>query len=218
MPNWCNNVVELAHKDPAMMIRARDAFNRGELLNEFIPVPAELKITAGRVGDDNDPKQIELEAQEKANLAKYGYDTWYDFCVNEWGTKWDIGLDGSWGEAVEIDPNGGLTMSFDSAWAPPVPAYDKLLELGFEVRAYYYESGMCFAGVYDDGFDDYFEFGNMTADELADELPEALDEMFCITENMREWEEENAEEDEVQEWYEEGVAKKGLEPHTTKSE
>lgn len=195
MPNWCNNVVELAHKDPAMMIRARDAFNRGEFLQEFIPVPEDLKITAGRVGDETDPKQIALEDQEKINFAKYGYTNWYDYCVNEWGTKWDVGLDGSWGEQAQIQEDGRLTLSFDSAWAPPVPAYDKLLDLGFEVRGYYYESGMCFCGVYDDGFDDYLEFGGMSADQAAEEIPEALDEMFGITESMREYEEENAEED-----------------------
>jgi hypothetical protein len=219
MPNWCNNVVELAHEDPAMMVRAKEAFNRGELLQEFIPVPEDLKITAGRVGDDTDPKQIELEAQEKANLEKYGYDTWYDFCVNEWGTKWDVGLDGSWGEAVEIQEDGRLTLSFDSAWSPPVPAYEKLCDMGFSVRAYYYESGMCFAGIWEDGIDDFYELGECAnADEAEATLPSILDEMFCISENMREWEEENAETDEVQEWYEDGVEKKGLEPHSTKSE
>ena len=36
----------------------------------------------------------------------------------------------------------------------------------------------------------------MSADEAEEYLPEALDEMFCITENMREWEEENEENDE----------------------
>lgn len=208
MPNWCNNVVELAHKDPAMIIRARDAFNRGELLNEFVPVPEELKITAGRVGDDNDPKQIELEAQEQANKAKFGYDTWYDYCVNEWGTKWDVGLDGSYGEGVEIQEDGRLTLSFDSAWAPPVAAYDKLLDLGFSVRAYYYESGMCFAGVYDDGYDDYVEFGNMTADQVADEIPEALDEMFGITECMREYEAEEEIDEELYNFVTEGAEAK----------
>jgi hypothetical protein len=202
-----------------MVLRAKDAFNRGELLQEFIPVPKPLQIVAGTVGDKDDPKQIELEAQTMHNLSTYGYANWYDYCVGEWGTKWDVGLDGSWGEAVEIDPNGSLTLSFDSAWAPPVNAYEKLSEMGFSVRAYYYESGMCFAGIWEDGCDDFYELGDCAnADEAEATLPSILDEMFCISENMREWEEENAEEDEVQEWYEEGVEKKGLEPHSTKSE
>ena len=61
MPNWCSNYVELTHDNPDMLRRAEDAFNRGELLAEFIPVPASLQIVAGRVGDDNDVNQKALD-------------------------------------------------------------------------------------------------------------------------------------------------------------
>ena len=127
MPNWCNNVVEIKHEDPAMIERVRKAFNEGALLNEFIPVPEDLRIVAGTVGPKDSPEQMALEAQEKINRAKYGYTTWYDFCVNEWGTKWDIGADGY--EAQDAD--GGLTLTFDSAWSPPCYAYEKLIEMVF---------------------------------------------------------------------------------------
>ena len=66
--------------------------------------------------------------------------------------------------------------------------------MGFSVRAYYSEPGMGFAGVYEDGFDDYYEFSGMSADEVEEMLPEALNEMYGITESMREWEEENSDE------------------------
>jgi hypothetical protein len=192
MPNWCNNVVELAHEDPAMLERAKAALNRGEFLNEFIPVPKELQIVAGCVGDKDDPKQIELEAQTMHNLSTFGYANWYDYCVGEWGTKWDVGGDGM---TFEIE-NGRISTSFDSAWAPPVAAYEKLVDLGFSVRAYYYEGGMCFAGVWEDFNDDYYDLSNMNSEQVREELPTVLDEMFCISEYMAEWEEENAEEEE----------------------
>jgi len=70
-----------------------------------------------------------------------------------------------------------------------------LEQLGFEVRAYYYEPGMGFAGVYE-GVDECYDYSGMSADEAEEYLPEALNEMFCITESMREWEEENEENDE----------------------
>ena len=192
MPNWCNNVLELAHEDPAMIARAEQALRDGRLLDEFIPVPKDLHIVAGCVGAKDDPKQIALEAQEQANREKHGYATWYDFCVNEWGTKWDVGGDG-----IEPTVNGNtLTTTFDSAWSPPIQAYEKLLDLGFEVRAYYYEPGMAFAGIWDNGDDDFYEYGGYTSDRVAEEFPAALDEMFCISESMAEWEAENAEEEE----------------------
>lgn len=190
MPNWCNNVVELAHEDPAMIVRAKDAFNRGELLQEFIPVPAELQIVAGRVSDPDE--QAKLEAQEKVNFAKYGYTNWYDYCVNEWGTKWDVGLDGAWGDPAEIQEDGRLTLSFDSAWSPPINAYAKLCDLGFSVRGYYFEGGMMFAGVWDDGYDDYVDLGGLSSEQIKEEIPEALDEMFGISEAIAEYEEEES--------------------------
>jgi hypothetical protein len=189
MPNWCNNTVELYHEDAAMLERARAAFNEGKLLNEFIPVPEDLHIVAGSVGAKGSPEQTELELKEEANRLKHGYSTWYDFCVNEWGTKWDIGADGQ--PAQDIP--GGLMLSFDSAWAPPIEAYNKLLDQGFRVRAMYYEPGMAFAGIYEDGSDDYYEYGDMKADEIADTLPAELDEAFCISESVAEWEEDNKE-------------------------
>ena len=117
MPNWCNNYLELTHDDPAMIERAKKAYCDGRLLDEFVPVPKDLHIVAGRVGDDDNPEQIALVEAEARNQEKYGYSTWYDYCVNEWGTKWDVGGDD--GMITEDGPNA-LRMSFDSAWAPRV--------------------------------------------------------------------------------------------------
>jgi len=185
MPNWCNNTVEISHEDPAMLERVRKGFNAGGLLNEFIPVPEELQITAGRTGDPEENKKI-IEVEE-SNRLKYGYSNWYDFCVNEWGTKWDIGGDGY--EAEDID--GGLSLTFDSAWSPPIAAYEKLTEMGFKIRALYHECGMCFAGIWEDGFDDFYDYSGMDSLETADTLPAELDEAFCISEQMADWEAEN---------------------------
>jgi hypothetical protein len=186
-------VVELAHEDPAMLERARDALNRGEFLNEFIPVPESLQIVAGSVGDPDEQKKLEEDTAK--NLEVHGYGNWYDYCVNEWGTKWDVGGDGM---TCEIE-NGRISTSFDSAWAPPIAAYEKLTDLGFSVRAYYYEGGMCFAGVWEDFIDDYYDLSGMNSEQVKEELPQVLDEMFCISEYMAEWEEENAEEEEEKE-------------------
>jgi hypothetical protein len=174
-----------------MLERARVAFNEGKLLAEFVPIPEDLHIVAGRIGEKGSPEQNELEAQEKANLEAHGYSTWYDYCVNEWGTKWDVGGD-DLGPAQDIP--GGLIMCFDSAWSPPIQAYEKMLDLGFSIRASYYEPGMCFAGLWEDGVDDFYELGQMTSEQVREELPEHLDETYGISECMAEWEEENQDE------------------------
>jgi hypothetical protein len=190
MPNWCNNYLVLEHEDPEMINRAKRAYADGKLLEEFVPVPSSLHIVAGRVGDDTDPKQIELEAQEAANIATHGYATWYDFCVNEWGTKWDVGGEGD--QATEDGPNA-IRMNFDSAWAPPIAAMEKFQDQGFRVKLVYWESGMCFCGLFDENGDDYLDYTDMSADEVDKAINDEVDECMCIVENLREWEEENQE-------------------------
>ena len=192
MPNWCNNTLELQHDDPAMIVRAKAAFKDGKFLNEFIPVPEDLHIVAGSVGPKGSPEQEELELKEELNRITYGYTNWYDFCVGEWGTKWDVGADGN--PAQDIP--GGLMLGFDSAWSPPVNAYEKLMEMGFRIRAMYNECGMAFAGIWEDGQDDYYEYGGLDSAGIAEELPVELDEAFGISESVAEWEAENEEEEE----------------------
>ena len=191
MPNWCENLVEIRHTDPAMIKRAHDALERGEFLNEFHPVPPDLKIVAGRVGDDESAEQQALVLQENANRDKYGYANWYDWCVNEWGTKWDVGDEGS----ATLNEDGSLSASFNSAWAPPIEAYRMLEDLGFEIKAYYFEGGMMFAGIYEDGDDDYYEIGGMNSEQINAELPKELDEMFGISEQVEEYESEEADDE-----------------------
>jgi hypothetical protein len=167
------------------------AFKEARLCEEFAPVPKSLHIVAGRVGDPDEQKK--LEEQEELNRVTHGYANWYDWCVNEWGTKWDVGGD-DLGPAQDIP--GGLIMGFDSAWAPPIQFYEKLLDLGFSVRASYYEPGMCFAGIWEDGADDYYDLSGMTSEQVREQLPEHLDEAYGISECMAEYEAEEAEEDE----------------------
>jgi hypothetical protein len=54
---------------------------------------------------------------------------------------------------------------------------------------------MCFAGVWEDFNDDYYDLSGMDSEAVKEQLPEVLDEMFCISESMAEWEEENREEE-----------------------
>jgi len=202
MPNWCNNHLTLTHEDPAMIKRAFDALERGEFLQEFIPVPQDLKDTvSGFMGED---KREAHEAQMASNLEKHGYKDWYDFCVNEWGTKWDCGEAGN----SDINPNDPtmLTTGFDTAWSPPIAAYEKLVDLGFSVKAGYYESGMAFTGLWEDGDDDFYDLSNLSSAEVAQQLPTGLDDLFGISECIAEYEAEQ--EEELTEWIKDGAEKK----------
>ena len=186
MPNWCNNGITLRHADPAMI----DRVIKGQegLLMEFLPCPQELTdTTAGSFGDTE--KQRLLEAQEAANVAKYGYKNWYDWQVANWGTKWDVNLD----SIERVDPNT-VTASFESAWSPPVDAYVKLCALGFEIEAMYYEPGMCFVGKFtgdeNDYTDDYYEYNGESSATVREAIGAELDDYFGISEELANYEEE----------------------------
>jgi hypothetical protein len=86
---------------------------------------------------------------------------WYMWCVNNWGTKWDIGSDN--GEVHGLNPTvvgNEATMSFHSAWSPPTGLYKELVLRGFRVIASYFEPGMAYCGIWTDGDDLYTEYGN----------------------------------------------------------
>jgi hypothetical protein len=77
----------------------------------------------------------------------------YGWCSENWGTKWDVEA----GDAIEIE-DGTFSVWFDSAWAPPIGFYSHLVNEGWNVDATYHESGMCFAGHFEDGSDYYVEY------------------------------------------------------------
>jgi len=78
----------------------------------------------------------------KQARAETGYTNWYDWCVENWGTKWNA-HDGSCEEH-----RTRFLLQFDTAWSPPVPVIEALSEKypknKFSLR--YYEAGMGYKG------------------------------------------------------------------------
>jgi len=205
MPNWCSNHITVRGTDPVAIKRLADAFDAGEFCGAVVPMPEELNITSGRLGDG--AEQRELEAKSAANLEKHGYANWYDFNVAKWGTKWEIGGNGN--EAERDEDGLGFSAPFDSAWSPPIAVCEALVEQGFEVVLYYYEPGMGYCGKWEDGSDDYYEYSGENSNTVRAAIGSDLDDMFGISESMAEYEAEN-EEEELTEWIKDGAEKKAL--------
>lgn len=188
MPNWCNNSVTITHSDTTKMQALVAAVNEGKFCDHVIPTPQDLTDTvSGSVPEG--PERDAHEAQMKRNLELYGAKDWYDYQVSNWGTKWDVQPY----DTVELEDNV-LSFGFDSAWSPPTGVYTMLVEQGFTVKAFYYEPGMCFAGVWEDGIDEFYELDGMSSDEVANTIDRELDEVMGISASMAEYEEENIEE------------------------
>jgi hypothetical protein len=107
--------------------------------------------------------------------------------VANWGTKWDVGD----GDGINEVTENSITVYFDSAWAPPVAAYEKLTDMGFRVDAMYHEPGVAFAGIYKDGEDDCYDLSGLDSDQVKEQIPHGLDQAFGISEMMEEWEAED---------------------------
>jgi hypothetical protein len=190
MPNWCNNRVVISHEDSAKLEALASAIREGKFCDHVIPVPKDLQIVAGRVGDETNPAQQELERRSAENIAKYGVANWYDFCTSRWGTKWDV--DAYEGENVVVE-NNTIEFGFDSAWAPPIGVYEELVVQGYAVEATYYEPGMAYVGRWDNGIDECYEYSGETSKTVREAIGEELDDEYCISESMAEWEEDNEE-------------------------
>ena len=108
---------------------------------------------------------------------------WYEWRLENWGTKWDVYET----RCDRIDANT-LHLYFYTAWSPPMPIYEKLTDMGFDVTARYLDEGWMFIGEYNNG-DDWV---TDDVDSVVEHCPE-LDEEFEIQatiERIREIEEE----------------------------
>ena len=171
MPNWCNNTAVINGPKPVIdEIKAVLANDKVGLLNWMRPLPEDQQ------------------------------DNWYDWCVNNWGTKWDVN-----GAFVADDTEeDSITFSFDTAWAPPVDAFRSWAERDGRVtyRLTYMEPGMGFVGW--DSYDgEYFDEDYVEQGDDADRYWEMAAEEFG-------YEREEEEPEPLTEWYEQGVAEKGL--------
>ena len=191
MPNYCNNVVEI--RGPQKVVKAL-VDHRLDFMKIY-PYPKDLDIVAGRSGADDSPEQKALVAAEESNLKKYGYKNWYDWCVSEWGTKWNAGGSDNADMQIDFDEDGDDSIAlfqFDTAWAPALGVLQKLMdthpELSIECR--YHEPGVGFFGVWTDGSDRCYEFENFTGSQdpfwtqHQDGL--LLDETFGLVEQLQE--------------------------------
>mgnify|MGYP006266411101 CR=1 FL=1 len=172
MPNWCQNYIEVYHDDTNQIARLLDAVKSGDvdkgLLNALCPMPDSVRF-------------------DKTTMPS-GMPAWYEWAVSNWGTKWEVDTDDG-NFRVHMDGHK-LCVSFDSAWAPPLAAYEAAMGDGFSIDAHYWEPGMAFAGRWHDGMSLEVDYGDMDdLDELHKKLPKT-DDILHITEQLREWREQ----------------------------
>lgn len=167
MPNWCNNTFSITGNTESI----RDLWEAAQ--------------TAGPDGGFGLLNAI-------APIGDWDYGT----AVDTWGTKWDVSDEG-----LQFTDNGDGTASisgwFDSAWSPPIGAYEQLAA-DFDsciIEASYYEPGMDFGGFWSsEGGDEYLENLHdeyLIPPEHRSDLYNRLDDEYALSEQFEEWDEEN---------------------------
>ena len=188
MPNWCQNNATFSHKNVEMMKKLIKAANGDHaLFDSFVPMPEELRNT------------VSPSPSNESLVEKYGASDWYQWAVNNWGTKWDVSVDSC--DVSENDKGDPVsaTLWFDTAWSPPIEFYNSMTELGFEIDATYTEESMAFAGHYLNGEDncvelDFDDESEQWIFEIEDEDLRYL--VMDQYEMWREWQAEYSEENE----------------------
>ena len=132
MPNHCYQQVTITGPR-ALISQIEENLEEGRFCDLISPMPFEMWIA---------PDQGSFGA-------------WYEWRNENWGTKWDVC-------AVEMGDlrliGDGTTKEIEfqcwTAWAPPIPVWDRLVDLGCEVEADYQDEGGMFEGTYRDGLDE----------------------------------------------------------------
>ena len=136
MPNHCNQTVTF--KGPAKIINPLyGSVLTGTLCQTVTPMPFELKYTSSPSDSPN----------------------WYNWANDNWGTKWDIAdpvvLEKSWEKESELwVSKGEASFTFEcwTAWAPPFPVWEELINKHqIKINASYTDEGGFFEGTFVDG-------------------------------------------------------------------
>jgi hypothetical protein len=119
-----------------------------------IPRPPVLDDT---ISPDRDHPQNRLAEKET------GYSNWYDWAIANWGTKW-----GAYSYEERERDEGRFVFKFETAWAFPLPVFNKLAELhpGVVLEIASFDEGWNFGceGQFNGG-NDYREDRDLATDE-----------------------------------------------------
>jgi len=208
MPNWCDNQITITGPNSVIdkiekIVKEESDDAKNGLLQFLHPMPKELLDTeAGPIAKTKAEKNA-----RQARKLEFGAENWYDWRVNNWGTKWEVcefyGVDRQ--HLNDSPDESTISFAFSSAWSPPIGAYEQFLSDNdnCSLKAWYYEGGCDFMGCWDNGDDECLAPSDYksTDDFWQDGIGSTLDDMFNITESMAEYEaEQEAEKEDVHEY------------------
>lgn len=156
MPNWCSNslIVDGDQKSiddfKSKTVVTNESGNEDFTMGILLPTPKELEEMTSPVmwrGDESDKEGKETHEKYVAELVdKYGHADWYNWRLENWGTKWDVAE--SW---ISDDEDGIFSVQYDTAWSPNITwvNYVSTLYPTLSFKLTYEEPGCGFCGCYE---------------------------------------------------------------------
>ena len=135
-------------QDPmAVAVRAMFKSDPMDMLSRFcsfFECTCATRAEAGEWAKQNKPELLDMGMRSVAGYMEHGAVGWYDWSIANWGTKWD-----AYDISLEREPNGRLVYVFDTAWSPPTPIVEQLMETfpGIGIEHRYFDEGHCFWGI-----------------------------------------------------------------------
>ena len=195
MPNWCLN--SLTIKGPKEKVKSLydEIMEKNQFLSILVPEP-DYKVTLVPKAYPETSAYFAKTDEEREEIMEnkptIRDDSWWDWRVINWGTKWDISPDNLENfHYFEEGDIGSIEAGYDSAWGPPSQALMTYWENNqdLNIRNSFYEEGCAFVGISEN--DDYDEF-EIPQDwrEVEGNIPADLIEEWEIIENLRMWDDE----------------------------
>lgn len=122
------------------------------------------------------PKAVALGHQVASNLEKYGHETWYEWSIENWGTKWD-----AYNHAVSNDCTDTKYLCyFETAWSPAFPVLEAMSEAfpDLNFRMAYADEGGGFAGIAHCGSDGFTDEDGDYRQICIDEFGHSEDDFY----------------------------------------
>jgi hypothetical protein len=157
MPNWCENKLDVSgNKIDIQKFKELTLVKLGESddLNFTMEIlrqtPTELLEQTSpnmwRGEEDDIEGKLEFEKKIEELKQKYGYTDWYNWRVDNWGTKWDVAE-----TYILDDEDEFFSVQYNTAWAPNIEwvryVAKQFPELTFTLS--FTEPGMGYCGVYE---------------------------------------------------------------------
>lgn len=147
MPNWCFNSLAIKGEKGQVNQFKRKAKDKGTALSlaKLFPEPDYNRVRVKPTYPHINKKFSKKKEEEYVKPSE----AWWDWRVQNWGTKWDVEADIDTEKEFK-NGNKVIFYAFDSAWSPPIGWLKKVASdfplLSFTLR--YSEPGEGFKGTF----------------------------------------------------------------------